>query len=185
MWYHWFIRQGFLDLKYSVSFCVYNICGINQRQKHRMISVWPVFFGNSLPIFTPKNRKLSNQAGVLEMLFSCFRCCLKYPPHVTTEVWVRRLWRWGFLWKRFKDWISNMCSKTVFPVVGSFTVDIYVGEYHGDSVFQGPLGMIAMHTTKSKGCLRYEHGWTWHQPVLTTITQHLLRIFVYHFWEQI
>ena len=48
----------------------------------------------------------------------------------------------------------------IFPVVGTFRVDIYVGEYHGDRVsqVQRPLGLIAMHTRKSKGCLRDEHG---------------------------
>lgn len=81
----------------------------------------------------------------------------------------------GFCGRGLKGWISNICSKIVFPVVGTVRVDIYVGEYHGDSVFhvQGPLGMIAMHTPKSKGCLRDGHGWTWHQPVLITMTQHL------------
>ena len=45
-------------------------------------------------------------------------------------------------------------------MVGTFRVDISAGEYHGDSVVhvQGPLGMIAMHTPKSKGCLRDGHG---------------------------
>ena len=54
------------------------------------------------------------------------------------------------LWKRFKGANSKICLEIVCPVVGTFRVDIYVGEYHGDSVFhvQGPLGMIAMHTPK-------------------------------------